>query len=78
MKKAYTLAKTKNEKYMIYYNISAIYMNSGHLKEALEYAKQAQQIINSEEIQELITNIQHAQDTNEKPFMGNFLKNNKE
>lgn len=74
MKKAYTLAKTDTEKYMITYNLAAIYMNSGNLENALKYAKEAKQIINNDEIQDLITNIEHAQKTDKKPFKGNFIK----
>ncbi len=77
MKKAYKLAQTKNEKYMACYNLSAIYMNSGHLEEALKYALQAKGIIDSSEVQELITNIELARNADEKNFPGNFLKDTK-
>lgn len=76
MKKAYTLAKTDTEKYMVCYNLSAIYINSKHFEEALKYAKEAQSISNTEEIIELITNIEHALATNKKPLSGKFLKDN--
>lgn len=74
MKKAYSLAKTDTEKYMVCYNLSAIYVNSKHFEEALKYAKEAQAISNTEEISELITNIKHALATDKKPLKGKFLK----
>lgn len=76
MKKAYSLAKTDNEKYLVCYNLSAIYVNSKHFKEALKYAKEAQAISNTEEIQDLITNIEHALSTDKQPLSGKFLKEN--
>lgn len=68
MQKAYELSKTDNEKYMSLYNISAIYMNSGDLDKALTYANEAEKIMSTEEIKDLITNINHAKVTKTKPF----------
>ena len=66
--KAYNLAKDKNDKFIVMYNISAMYLNSNKPESALSYAKQAQQIEDNEDIQELIGNIEHAINTNSKPF----------
>ena len=74
MKKAYSLAKDDNDKYLVCYNLSAIYVNSKHYKEALKYAKEAQAISNTEEIQDVITNIEHALATDKTPLNGKFLK----
>ena len=43
-------------------------MNSGELDKALAYANEAKKIMNTDEIKELITNIQHAKVTKTKPF----------
>ncbi len=75
MHKAEELAKSNNEKYMVYYNLAALYMNNGKLDKALTFAQKAQNIYNSEEIKELITNINHAKSANKKPFKdNNFMK----
>lgn len=74
MKKAYSLAKDDNDKYLVCYNLSAIYVNSKHYKKALKYAKEAQAISNTEEIQDVITNIEHALATDKTPLNGKFLK----
>lgn len=68
IQKAYELSKTESERYMCLYNLSAIYMNSGELDKALAYANEAKKIMNTDEIKELITNIQHAKVTKTKPF----------
>ena len=66
--KAYNLAKDKNDKFIIMYNISAMYLNNNNPESALEYAKQAQQIDDNDDIQELLSNIDHAINTKSKPF----------
>ena len=42
-------------------------------KRALNYAKEAQEINNSEDIKEVISNIEHAKQTKRKPFKSNLL-----
>ena len=74
MDKAYSLAKSNNEKYMITYNLAAMYMNFGDLDSAEKYANEAQQINYNDEIKELIANIKHARLTNNKPFNHNLNK----
>ena len=75
MSKALELAKSDNEKYMVTYNLATLYMNNQKLDKALMYAKEAQNINNSEEIKDLITNINHAKSSKNKPFKDkNFMK----
>lgn len=68
LEKAFSLSKTNNEKYLVLYNLAAIYMNTNNLDKALDYANEAKKLNNSEEIEELITNIKHAKAANIKPF----------
>lgn len=68
MQKAYELSKTDNEKYISLYNLSAVYMNAGQLDKAISYANEAKQISDTDEIKDLITNINHAKVTKRKPF----------
>ena len=68
MQKAYELSKTDNEKYISLYNLSAVYMNAGQLDKALSYANEAKKIADTDEIKDLITNINHAKVTKRKPF----------
>lgn len=64
MKQGYKYAKSDNEKYLILYNLAAINMNIGKYDTALDYAKEAKAIYNSDEIKELIMNIKQAKLTN--------------
>lgn len=73
MKKAYSLAKSDEEKFMICYNLSVILLNTNKLDSALSYAEEAQQITDNEDIKELISNIKHAKQTKKKPFNVNLL-----
>lgn len=73
LSKALELSKTPDEKFIAYYNLAVVKMNSGNLTAALEYAKQAQQINNSDEISDLIGNIMHSLNTKKKPFKDNFI-----
>ena len=50
------------------YNISAMYLNNNNPESALDYAKQAQQIDDNDDSQELLSNIDHAINTKSKPF----------
>lgn len=68
LQKALTLSKSDSDKYISYFNIAVVFVNSGDTKNALEYALKAQSISNNDEINELITNIRHAQITKSKPF----------
>lgn len=67
-------AKTDNDKYIIYYNIAVIYMNTNKLDEAETYIRLAQDVNDNENIEELITNLNHARATNKKPFKINTAK----
>lgn len=68
LQKALTLSKSDSDKYISYFNIAVVFVNSGDTKNALEYALKAQSISNNDDINELITNIRHAQITKSKPF----------
>ena len=68
LQKALTLSKSDSDKYISYFNIAVVFVNSGDTKNALEYALKAQSISNNDEINELITKIRHAQITKSKPF----------
>ena len=70
---ALQLAKTDQDKYVIYYNYAVVYLNNNKPDSALKYAQTAQRIKNSEEILDLISNIEHAISTKQKPFKDNFL-----
>ena len=61
-------AQTDNDKYIIYYNIAIVHLNSNKLDEAERYVNLARDIENTEELLELMTNIQHARSTKQKPF----------
>ena len=54
LNKALELADSSNEKYIIYYNFSVIYLNINQPTRALEYAGIASNIKNTDEIRELI------------------------
>ena len=58
MNKAYTLSKTDNERYLVLYNMSVIYLNSGDSGKAKEYALKAQKISDTTEIREIISHIE--------------------
>lgn len=58
MNKAYTLTKTDNEKYLVLYNMSVIYLNSGDKIKAKDYALKAQKISDTSEIREIISHIE--------------------
>lgn len=73
LKKAFSLAKTPNEQYIIYYNFAVIYLNNNKPKDALPYAQEARNIQNTEEIAELISNIQHAISTRQEPFKDQMI-----
>ncbi len=66
--KAYNLATLDNDRYTILYNIAAMYLNNNNPDSALGYANQAKQIKATDEIAELIGNIEHAKNAKTKPF----------
>lgn len=74
LEKALELTKSNTEKYIVLYNLAVVYMNSNDLDKSLMYAKQAKNIQNTEEIQELIMNINHAISSDTKPFKDNLIK----
>ena len=67
-------AKTQDDQYLIYYNFATLYLNHDMPTEALQYARQAQNIKQSEDILDLIGNIEHALNTNSKPFWQDWSK----
>ena len=75
MKKALELAKSNDDKYLIYYNLSVINMNTNNLEDALTNAENARLISENEDVKELITNIKHAQSAKQKPFKSKPLGN---
>lgn len=75
LNKALELSKTNDEKYIALYNIAVLNMNTGNLDIALQNAQLAKEISDSEEVQELISNIKHASKSKIKPFKTNLIKN---
>lgn len=73
--KALELSTTPNDKFIAYFNMAVVEMNIGDLSKAMEYAQQAQQISNTEEVSDLISNISHAVNTKKKPFDDNYISN---
>lgn len=73
LRKALMLSKTNDDKYIVYYNLSVLEMNSKNLSKALEYAHQAQQIADTDEVADLISNIEHAMSTKKKPFKSDLI-----
>lgn len=55
--KAYNLSKTDNEKYIAAFNLAVNYMENKDYNKALKFAKLAQEISDTEDIKELILNI---------------------
>lgn len=73
--KALELSTTPNDQFIAYFNMAVVEMNIGDLSKAMEYAQQAQQISNTEEVSDLISNISHAVNTKKKPFDDNYISN---
>ena len=67
-KQAYNVSQRDEDRFIVLYNISAMYLNHGNPELAMQYAKQAQDINPSEDIVELISNIEHSMNTKSKPF----------
>lgn len=57
LEKGVSISKNNDDKYIIYYNAAVIYINNKKPEQAKSYAQKAQQINNSEEIKNLIKNI---------------------
>ena len=74
MTKAYELAKSDSEKYMVTYNLAVMNMNNGNFDNALKFAEEAKQIYDSEEVKDLLMNIKHARLTNKKYSKGSLMK----
>lgn len=68
LRKALELSKSDNEKYIAYYNIAVIYLNTNKLEEAAKYAQLAKNVTNTEEINDMLSNINHAKAAKKKPF----------
>jgi len=60
MEKALSFAKSDSEKYIALYNLAALNLNLGYFDNSLSFANDAKNINNSEEINELIVNINNA------------------
>ena len=71
---AFNKAKSDEDKYIALYNMAAMYLNRNNKKLAADFAKQAQNIMDTDEIRELIGNIEHAAVTKSKPFWMDFVK----
>jgi tetratricopeptide (TPR) repeat protein len=57
--KAYGLAANDSERYIIFYNMSVTYLNTGDSVRALKYARNAQALDDNDEIRDLIKSIKH-------------------
>ncbi len=73
LQKAFNLSRSDTDKYIVLYNIAAMYLNNNKPDTALGYALQAQNISDTDEIADLISNIQHSIETKTSPFKGNKL-----
>ncbi len=74
LNKALELSKTPQDNYIVYYNMAVVEMNAGNLSKALINARKAQEYFDSEEISDLISNIEHAKSTRKKPFKDTFIE----
>lgn len=74
LRNALERAKTDEERYLIYYNIAVIYLNSNKLDEAEKYLELAKTLNDSDDIAELESNLNHAKAANKKPFKTNINK----
>ena len=61
-------AQTDADRYLIYFNIAVIYLNTNRLEEAEKYLELAKNINTNEETAELESNLNHARAANKKPF----------
>ncbi len=72
LRKALELAKSDDDRYLIYYNIAVVHLNSNRLEEAQKYLDLAKSLSDNEETTELQTNLNHAKAANKKPFKTNL------
>lgn len=72
LREALEHAQTDNDRYIIYYNIAVIHLNSNRLEEAEKYINMAKDLNSSDEILELESNLNHAKASNKKPFRTNL------
>lgn len=70
LQKAFNTSQSEMDKYIVLYNYAALYLNNDNPETALQYAKQAQNINDTEEVADLISNIEHATETKTSPFKG--------
>lgn len=68
LNKALDISKTNNDKYICLYNLAVVNMNIKKFDKALEYANMAKDISDTEEIKDLISNINHTKITKIKLF----------
>lgn len=68
LRTALELAKSDSDKYIIYYNIAVIHLNSNRLEEAEKYLKLAKTINANDDTAELESNLNHAKASKKKPF----------
>lgn len=72
LRKALELAKSDDDRYLIYYNIAVVHLNSNRLEEAQKYLDLAKSLSDNEDTTELQTNLNHAKAANKKPFKTNL------
>ena len=75
LRKALELSKSDEEKFVVYYNIAVVYLNNNKLDEAEKYANLARNLQNSEDVNELLSNINHAKAAKKKPFKTQLEEN---
>lgn len=68
LRTALDLAKSDSDRYLIYYNIAVIHLNSNRPEEAEKYLKLAKTINANDDTAELESNLNHAKAAKKKPF----------
>ena len=69
-----TLIQSDADRYIIYYNLAAIHLNSNRLEEAEKYLELAKSINPTDDTSELESNLNHAKAANKKPFKTNIQR----
>ena len=72
LRKALELAKSDDDRYLIYFNIAVIYLNTNKLEEAQKYIDLAKTINDNDDIAEFQSNLSHARAAKKKPFKTNL------
>lgn len=72
LRKALELAKSDDDRYLIYFNIAVIYLNTNKLEEAQKYIDLAKTINDNDDIAEFQSNLNHARAAKKKPFKTNL------